>query len=357
MTIVVLVLLLILAPFRADGAEVKPFTEADLFTHTPSMPLFEFISGWSGSFQGGDRAQGHGWVVVGAEYNRWGIGVLHQQQMDLRFAEDTARFYYLTENKLELEPAHRYDIDLDFRYAVMQGLRLHRRFEPGANLQAVVGVSLLQGLELLQGTLKGGVTPLSDRDYDFDDIHIDYHYSEDRLFDREVLAPQGEGMSLDLALNWNISHVLRAGVQARNLPGYLRWKNAPHTTALVTADNKEYDDDGYVTVHPALSGRHSSLDYRQRLLTVWRFDAAYRTTGRQDLLLEIYHTDAETLPSVGLGHRVDQQSAFRILFSPSTHAWTLGYHNTWLRLVYVTDSIDPGDARTLGLILNLQTTF
>lgn len=357
MIIVFLVLLLFILPVRAERSEITPYTEADLFTHTPSMALLDFIDDWSGPFHAGERAQAHGWVVAGVEYRNWGIGILHQQQMDLRFAEDTARFYYLTENKRELEPAHRYDIDLDFRYTVMQGVRLHRRFAAGSDFRAVAGVSLLQGLELLQGNLRGGVTPLSDRDYDFDNLRIDYHYSEDKLFDREVVAPQGEGMSLDLALQWNILKTLQTRLQGRNLLGHLRWKNAPHTTALVTSDNKEYDDEGYVTVHPALSGRHSTQHYKQRLLALWHFDAAYRASARQDILLEIYHTEAETLPSLGLGHHLNPESALKVLFTPSTQAWTLGYHNPWLRLVYVTDSIAPGEARTLGLIFNLQATF
>jgi len=355
--LLILLLFTLPPPGLCHSAPFTTYLNIEGFAYTEPLPYQEFVDDWSSGYRGGTVAMQHNWLELGLEYRQWGLAVVRQDYGAMAFSRDTADFYYLTENRQPLPADYRYDIDLEMRYLSMEGVRLFRRINIQPHFQLLAAVNILQGRELLEGRLAGGVTVLSENDYDFDNVRVDYHYSEDLLFERPVKRPSGEGYGIDLAGRWQATPRVMVAADIRNLFGYLNWKNTPYTTANVSSDNKEFDENGYVVVHPALTGRHEFRDFRQQLprLAWLRFEG---TLGEQSQLLgELLNTEESNFVSFGLGYQITPDQHLKTLFTANTHAITLAYQTPWLHTRITLDDPNPAQARHWGLQLLLQLSF
>ena len=341
----------------ASIAAPMPYLKVEGFAYTQPNPYSEFISDWSSGYKGGNEAIQHSWLEVGVEYGNWGIAIIRQDYASLHFSEDTADFYYLSENRLPLTIDYRYNIDITSNYTSLEGLRLFHRVVGNERNQLTAALNFLKGKELLRGRLYGDVTVLAEDDYEFDQLKIDYYYSDDLLFDRVVEAPTGEGYSIDLYGSWQATPQLLFDASLINLLGHITWKNTPFTTAIITSDNKEYDSNGYVIVHPALSGKHETRRYRQEIPTIFKLNAQATLTSQSQLLGELITTNQHHFISVGAGFKPSNGHQLKTLFTMQTHAITIAYQNNWLSSRITLDNPELGKARHLALQLNLQFPF
>lgn len=295
--------------------EVSGYARVAGFGYSEPVALRQFATDWSGGISSGTAALQYVQAESGVKYRDWGVGLFWRDDGEARFSADTAQLYYLLKNKLPLEVGKRYTIDLDIEHVRSNGVRVFRAVTFDTLATLTLGASLFRTDKLISGTMKGTVTATSSKDYNFSEVTVDYFYSRDALFDREVVAPQGRGFGFDLELDATLAPALGVRLQMQNLFGNIFWKSAPFTQAQVDSNNKTYDVNGYVHVRPLLSGRVGERDYRQHLPLLVDTQLNYRLTHAIDLVGSLAYTPVKLFRSVGAAWRWSAHTDISALYT------------------------------------------
>ena len=326
------------------------YVNTSIFAYSEPVTIRSALNDWEGGFRNGSSTITHNWLETGVSYKKWKLGILKRYDYEMEFSPDTAEFMYRTKNKQALQTGKTYHLDLKARHSFSDGVSLSRDFNPTENMSLTIGASYLRGRHLTEGTLQGTATTLADNDYDFE-FGVDYFYSEDSLFDREVQAPEGQGYSIDLSLIWEPNKDFTTMLTVKDLIGRIYWENAPHTTATATSDVKEYDENGYVVYKPHLSGVESNKDFTQTLARKITFMAGYQVHQDIQILGKIYHTKANTFYQAGAEYLFTDATQLQFLYMHDTNAVTLALKKKDFYFAVTSDSIDFNKAHTFGLNL------
>lgn len=336
---------------------LESYINMEGFVYSAPVPYKAFVGDWSSDFQTGDSALGYSWLEAGVHNGHWGIALVQQQYAQVRFSNDTAELYYLTENKLPITPNRTYDIDLMVNSFSSEGVRLFHRHQPFPTLSLQMGANILKGDELQVGRIHGNITSINDRDYNFDNIQLDYHYSEDKLFNNNPEAPQGNGLALDFAAHWKINTSNELSVNLRNLGGFIKWKQSPYTIGTIESDNKTYDSEGNVTVSPSLNGWNLSENYRQQLPLLWQGEFLHHYNLQSRLHAHIMGSEVEDFYSLGYSFRIRGNQWLKLLYTLNSNSLITSYQNNWLNLQLQFDPGSLSDSHTLGLAVQAHYGF
>lgn len=255
-------------------AELGVYLDVESYSYSEPVSIDMAIEDWHGpDFERGDNQWSSNWAEAGVRWKNWSFGYVLRQDYDLRFSEDLSELYWKTENKKSFDVGRSYDVYLKINSFSSEGFRFAFRnhFE---DVFYQVGISYLQAQDLMDGELDGTALATSGSDYDFE-AEVLYHYYEDVLFDRQVIAPDGEGFAIDATVKWeNDSHFLY--LQVKDLYGRIYWENAPYTVGVANSDNSTVDGNGYIVINPALSGVEGYDDeYVQKLTPRWHGEYDY----------------------------------------------------------------------------------
>ncbi len=348
-----IILLLSSTPIYA----LESYLDMEGFVYTGPVPYSEFVSDWSSGFQKNNNVIGYSWLEAGVHNQRWGLAIVQQQYMQMELSDDAAEFYYLTQNRLPLDAGRQYQIDYRVDAYTTEGVRLFHRTNPFQNLSLQIGAHIMKGSELQSGYTKGNITASSRSDYDFDNLQVDYHYSEDRLFNGVVESITGEGIALDLTAHWAISRNNQLSLQVRNLGGYIKWKDNPRSSGTIESSDKEYDDNGYTTVNSTLNGITQTENYRQQLPLLWQSEFEHHYSSRGRLHAQLMGSEVQSFYRVGMSYRVFGKQSLTLLYTLNTQSFSFGYQNEWLSLQMQFDATKPNESHTLGLWLQANYGF
>ena len=329
------------------------YVQADSLSYSEPVPVSGFFHDWHTPFHdGGKRALTYNYAEAGVTEGNWQLGVVARDDYTLRFNPDTADLYYRIENHLDFPPGRQYAVDLEARHFIARGLRIGygRQLRPAFRLG--LGLTWLQGTQLLDGTMNGAAVANDSRDYDYD-VAVDYRYSKDLLFKRQASPPNGQGFSLDLSADWHPGR-LDASLRITDLVGRLYWHDAPYTQADAVSLNKSYDADGYLIINPTLSGIEGNRSFVQRLPTRARLDLRYPLHPALDLLAQVHYTQIRTFAAVGMGYSLPVGGRVGMLYDWDTGAVTLGFQAAHLKFSLSSDRIKWRSAHTLGASLELR---
>lgn len=259
------------------------YFKAETFTYSETVPIEAALHEWDTTdYEAGEQQWGWNWLEIGVRWKWFALGYLWREDYDLRFSEDAAELYWLTSNQASLPDDKRYNLDLRARHFQADGVRVaFRNHHSIAALQLdyQVGYSRFRAQDLIDGRLTGSAQTLDDSDYEYQ-ADLNYHYSEDRLFEREVGELTGVGQAVDLALQVHFQQH-RVKLSITDLYGIIDWEQAPYTEGTVDSDNKRYDSSGYVRVNPTLSGYEGvTATYRQRLDARYESEYEYLFSNR-----------------------------------------------------------------------------
>ena len=338
-----------------DGVAYARF---DGIAYSDPIAYGEFVKDWHGHLYAGDEALQHLSAQMGVDFGAWGVELVSRDDGDARFNPDTAVFYSRLQNKQALETQHRYVIDLSINHVATHGVRTYRRFALTPHVQLDAGASVFSADHLISGSLKGAVTAIAKNDYDIQQLSIDYYYSRDTLFGRDVTAPTGWGYAFDIALTASTEGEWRLRFELQNLLGRVNWNNAPFTTAAINTDNKSYDENGYVHVKPLLSGQFGYRDFQQHLPLLGSMQASYRATDNTELVGEMYATPAKSFWSYGTAYNFENlQFKLKALYTVETGQVTLGVQNAWGYLSMGADRSELRNARALSIASGVAINF
>jgi hypothetical protein len=348
-------LLTLLSAAPARAADWTPYLRLDAFAHAQPVPIQDYRKDWDATLKKGSDALTRNRVETGVQYGNWRVAYVQSFDYELKADRETAAFYHQVRNRIPFASGQRFVLDLDPYHLRRQGLRLAHRWQFGA-VEMEPAVNLLQGIKLIDGRVRGLVTTQGGGNYDYE-AAVDYAYTEDDLFDREVAAPSGTGLSLDLNLAWAPAPGWLLRAEMTDLYGEMAWRDTPRTIAIASSDNKEFDEQGFVRYRPALSGREFNQDFTQRirpqaqLFAEWAVDAQY-TVGAQWRLTEVGDYP-------GLSARRQLQSGLSLQFEalPLQRAYGVGLRYRQLSLDWLSDRLNFDDAHLLQVRLGGAWTF
>jgi hypothetical protein len=335
----------------ADDYPVQPYFIFDSFSYSETVSIKSTIKdSWKNSdFESGERQWTWNWLEVGVQYKNWGIGYIKRYDYDMRFSEQTAEFFWLTKNKKDLPIGKKYSLDLQANAIHSSGLRVSYSDSFMESFDYQIGLSYLQATYSLDGKIKGDATATSDSDYDFD-ATVDYAYTEDHLFERNVQEPEGQGFSLDFMFNYQVTAEVYWQLQVRDLFARLYWENSPYTEGHATSDRKEYDENGYVSFNPVLQGYEGTRDvYVQTLEPRWYSKVGYDLNRSNAITGQVRYQYGHALYSIGVDHVLTLNSRLGINYWPINRSVELNWNYYKVKLAVSTDALSVSDMKTFWL--------
>lgn len=161
---------------------------------------------------------------AGVRINRFQIGYSKHLYYYLNFSNDTARLHFLERNDRLDQDKNTFNIHLDANNAEAEGLFLGYDFSwKGLTVGATLTYLKLQ--DLYYGEASGFFDPAETLD-NGTYLRIDYAYPEDRIFEREVEPPEGNGLTLDLRAQYQWQ-AHSASLAINEAYSDLYWNTAP----------------------------------------------------------------------------------------------------------------------------------
>lgn len=117
--------------------------------------------------------------------------------------------------------------------------------------------------EVSDGTASGSLMLTESNDIT-GTLDIDYFYSDDLIFNRDVDRPTGIGYAVDIALNWQPADRFGVELSVNDAFSGIRWTDAPRTIANADSAIIETGEDGLLDVRPIIQGQNSAEDFWQR---------------------------------------------------------------------------------------------
>jgi hypothetical protein len=265
----------------------------------------------------------------------------------LRFTPDAAALYGTIADDHPLPVGRTYDIHVHAHALEAWGVRGFFRSKPLPGLRTEVGLSLLRGLSMLEGSIQGQGTALAPKQYEYD-LWADDAYTRDPLFDRKVGSSEGMGASLDASMAWDFHTNWHVEAKVRDLPGFVQWRHLPVTQASALSQRTQTDGQDFQHWAPLVSGLESyAPSYRQQLPT--------SGSGELDYIGQVWvaafgttYAFGDWSPRVGMGPHGDGWQLVGWLW-PTKHA--LGVDVQWgrWRVGLSTDGFEPGRAHIMQL--------
>ncbi len=247
----------------ADDGSTRVQFAFDSTSYSETTSLVSIAGDWNDPVNPGNQAWSYSRMSLGYQNGPYSLQWIARDDSDYRFDNETASFVYLTRNQLPLTAGQSFRLQIKPDRLSSHGLRLGYRHTFDAPLQLSLFASLLQPDRFLHGNLQGQAIALDSNDYDFS-FASDLRYDRDPLYDSLSRPLSGQGYALDIlgsyAINtrWNIDFQWLDAISAIDI------RQATRTRALASSQIKQYDDNGYLTYDPVVSGQDSTVDVRYR---------------------------------------------------------------------------------------------
>lgn len=337
------------------GHAGEAYYSGESLTYSEPTSIHSFLHEWNGEFNGGNYAFSYNSAELGIRDGALSVGALVRYDYVLTFSPDTADFYNATANDIELDPSKRYDLNIKANHFTAAGVRVSRKQAIPYGWTLHTGISLLYAWDLLSGDLHGTVDAANSDHMTFN-ASADYYYRDDPLFKRQASPPDGQGATLDLALEGDIGAVGHLNLRVTDVFGAIWWQSAPHTSATAQSTTPQSANPLESDIPPLISGREDYRDYRQDLQPRARLEATAHITPRYDASLGILYTSAATHYSLGLV-RNSGQSATAVRYNLSAAAFEIEQRYENLRIAAGADSLNYKAAHYLFLAIKYVRSF
>ncbi len=422
--------------------EWGPYVEVESFTYSEAMSINGFIDHFSGTLDSGNKALTHDRAEAGVRYQQWWLGKVIRYDYEIAFSPDTALINYQIENHLPIDETRSYEIYLKAKHLRSSGLTLGRYFQPRSNVRLGVGLSWLSSEQFYDGYIQASVEQGSLTAMDVSSFEnllanidvsnvttpsevqalgeslrplvaelkqqvastnisgsADYFYYKPALHeddyaafdDVDFTAPHGQGYTLDVFVDWQLSPKWQAGLKIRDAYSQIRWQNAPGTQARVDVTQAALDAvnvlDQWVEedvikrasgqffqpINPAdpsnplgaipalqqqiLEDRYyanvRNQDYTQRLPPQVLVHTGYQIWPFMQVSAGWLETDVESFPNV----RLQFFQHYWLHYEFTSQAVGIGFDSQYFKLGFISDSTDLDQAKYLAANLSVNINF
>ncbi|QOY52835.1 hypothetical protein [Candidatus Sulfurimonas baltica] len=254
------------------------YSKAELFAANDPFSIKELFNDLQGDLHaksGENLALAFARVDIGFSDDTWGyFGYAYRQEVAISASEDMVKLLYNAKNDIDFETSKVYNLSMEIDGFESHGLVVANSFElykkNGWKFSAGFGLEFLYARQMQDGYILGDATAISEYDYDFSASSY-YRYTENYLYDLDVEKSQAYGYTSHISLlleDDTFSFLLLVN----DLSGKLYWDDVPYSYVEMSSDNKSYDENGYVTYSPTISGIERAENYTQSLMRKWRFE-------------------------------------------------------------------------------------
>ncbi len=328
----------------------QTYLEVESFSYSESTSVNSLLNKLNGSLSNGDLAFTHNRLELGvkADYtdHQFGLGRVMRYDHLVHYTQDTLQLFYLKNNDLPVDSNRDYNIFIETNRVRADGFTFSYGNRSIEHLQIDLKGSALQTSKLLDGGFSGQMTS-KDGELSYGGLDLDYSYDEDIIFGHPVEEPTGSGVAFDLDIGWQYKPNLRADISIHDLCSKLDWDNAPHTIAQLNTDRVTFDENGFISVEPALSGRNSELSFSQRFPRRTSGSLSY-ISGNTRYWISDYHQLATHFSQLGFTHQ-SRYGSFKLGYYPAYLAYELGYESSWFVVNLKTSDFNFRNAKLVGL--------
>lgn len=333
------------------------FTELHSQTYSENFTIWGILEGIDDSVftAGGKASFTHTEVAIGARRGDWELTAFTRYDYLAKYSPDTAFLVYADNSGAEVL-SRDYDIALQLDHSWNYGVRLGYTIDVSPTLQTQLRLSGIFATDIIDGRLDGNLG-LTDRMLNEGVLDVDYRFTQDLLFLRDVDNTQGYGLSLDAIINWKATENLDIELGAYDAFNRIWWPDVPGTQADATTDFVRTDDNGILIVRPVLQGRNLSGSYNQTLKTRFKARANYQIADRWALSQEFFTTNGSYLTETGLSFKPTKRTHIG-----TTYEWqsgAIGAELGWrgIRLGFATDSLKYKKARYTKIHVGIVQSF
>ncbi len=285
-------------------AEWHPYFISEAFARSEPISVMDAVHGWEGDHKTGERQYIWSRLETGVKGEHWGMGVQFRKDYALSFSKDASELFGAIQNDEDLDAGRTYDVNLEANIIETTGLRFTWQDLMLPTLKTEFGLTLLKADYMIDGSLNGTALATGDKSYTYS-AWADYSYTEDVLFEREVDSVTGYGFALDAHVDWQFRPDWRLDLQAKDLPGWVWWKDLPYTRATAESAREHTEDDGFHSWDPMVSGIESNHSRYKQTLPFKGTGDIYYSGWDMTVAGGLSYQFSDLLPRIGTGWQKD----------------------------------------------------
>jgi len=334
------------------ASEIGYYLSFQSFSHSEPIAIKAIVEDWDGRQYSGNTALSYNRAEIGISWDKWRIGLVQRYDNYYEFSSSTAELIHSIKNQNVLTPGEQYQLKLSANTLEASGLRFsYQDLIGGVNYD--LAVSYLQGKRFINGSLSGDADVVSEKDYDFL-FDVDYYYYRDKLFDRKVAEPDGQGYAIDFKINWQAGSQWQVELEAVDILARMYWKNAPRTIAVANSSTKEFDENGFVIYRPVIFGLETNQDFTQKTPRKIFIRSSYEYENKYPVLFEYQDYKIKRFYSLGYRYIIGNMTKIDFLYNFTAKALKFHYEGDWYLFELIVDEIDIKKARTFGVNFSIK---
>lgn len=361
---------LLIIPSLEAQTEQGYFTRAESFSHSAANPLNALLNVLIGPApDNGDYALSRNSIEFGYRYERFELSLIHRNDYNLYFSPESAEFAYLNQNAQQIPPDRRYEVDVEANQYQLTGVKGGYHWPLSDTFALYGNLALYHATEAVYGHLgkdengEGGYIGISQVTVNGQpqrildgELHADYYYTDDPLFQRAVNAPSGKGYSVDIGFRWQVLPNLTVEAEFADLLGEIRWSDLPHTIADATSETITFDEDGLLEAHPYFDGQERFDDLDQELTHRERINLEYRY-HKYSFGYEYDRMRVVTFHRLIAGYHWDERWGISGSYDTTSRAYGMRLHMPIGEAFVTLDELDSENAHTFGFGWSLTYQF
>ena len=323
----------------------------DSYTYGEATTIDSFINKFYGDIESGDHALSLTQFEFGVNYENFSFDIIKRYDYIYGFSNDTAHLYHQMENNVDFTSEREYQLDLKMNRFEASGIKIGYQWDLPSNITLGLASSYLKATDFYQADLSGEAIWRGDDDFEIDAPAV-INSATNELLSYPKTDAKGQGISVDVALDWQINNQWAVSVNVKDAYSRIRWRESLYSQINRWQVHK-IKENGKLDTRPALEGR--VLDYDLRLIQKWLGKFTYTTEDNWQLFSQVFHTKYFNHYKVGFNKALNEAHSVSLAWHLQAKTVELGYYMPYGYIRILADSFDEEKAH--AYILNTGITW
>ena len=344
-------------PLKKDTLSIK----TNFFIANDPLPLYYLFHGWKKGYHpkdGKNIALLESRIDINKIYDDLTIGYFYQYNAFIKTTKDFTTLVYLTKNKLNLQKAKKYNLDLQINGIKQQGLNIAKLIHFNKNnsnkIELLLGAYLSYATDMQEGYIKGDGISNSKKDYNIL-ANSSYFYTHNYLYKLKTDDTNGFGFGTNISIIYkNLDYNYKIKLLVNDLFASIYWKDLPYSKISIKTKNKKYDNNGYAKYNPSISGLELYKDHWQQLKTSYKFETQV-STRKMNFIAGVDSKYDELFPYLKIQRYFTPNNKLSLLYETRFKSFGMAYKYKAFQAGFTLDKFS--DMSTVGLFSNFYFKF
>jgi len=318
------------------------FSTLNSEVYAESQPIKSFIDKFDQPLTNGDSAFTYNQFELGATYSNFSFGLQSRYDYVMEFDPDTAVYTHTEKNDLAFERRF-YTYKLKAKNATSHGMFFSYKLNfDNPKITFTPKISIFSSKHFQDGVINGEVFA----DEPQGNFNIDYFFSKDRLLKSfsPNERPQGTGMSLDFALDWQLSGQINLGLTVKDLYYKNKYSNSGYTQGIIQDIPFQQDSSGNVFSEPTInletSGNNNTKSHTLKMPARYYAFIDYLVSPKISTKLAIRTIKKDIFTAIEGRWSFSPNVALVGGYENKSKAWLIGIESKSIGINFQTDSLD-----------------